>query len=156
MGMTSTATDFLFCYSSSVSLFLYHSNFLLYAHNGLLHKGEEKKKAVRGGHTATLSSMLCWLGWTLPLRAWWGRMALQRSQPGASIAVIIIWIQDCWIHNSGPLHGWEMTCLCLSDASSIYRQAPHPLSATWAPACLRESTSYFIVRTGVSCFKPAV
>lgn len=75
------------------------------AHSPLLRGEECKGRARRGGHTATFLSVLCWLGRTLPLRSWWGGMALWRNQPGASIAVIIIWIQDCWVRSFCPLRG---------------------------------------------------
>lgn len=45
----------------------------------LLHGVESKSRTRRGGHTATFLSMLCWLGRTLPLRGWWGGMALWRE-----------------------------------------------------------------------------
>lgn len=92
-----------------------------------------KSRARRGGHTATFLSMLCWLGRTLPLRGWWGGMALWRNQPSASIAVIIIWIPDCWICSFGPLRGWEMTCLCSPDTLSVCSETAHPASTTTPP-----------------------
>lgn len=118
--------SFITVLSLSLSFFQMHT--LL-----LLHGEESKSRAQRGGHTATFLSMLCWLGWTLPLRGWWGRMALWRNQPGASIAVIIIWIQDCWICSFGPLRGWEMTCLCSPDTRSVYSETTHPPSTTTLP-----------------------
>lgn len=96
------------------------------AHFILLRGEDWKSRARRGGHTATFLSVLCWVGSTLPLRGWWGGMALWRNQPGASIAVIIIWIQDCWICNFGPLHGWEMTCLRWADTLSVCNAAAFP------------------------------
>lgn len=61
----------------------------------------EWKAKGRGG-TMTFLSLLCWLSPTLPLRSWWGGIALRKIQPGASIPVIIIWIPDCWICSSAP------------------------------------------------------
>lgn len=99
----------------------------------LLHGVESKSRARRGGHTATFLSMLRWLSWTLPLRGWWGGMALWRNQPSASIAVIIIWIPDCWICSFGPLRGWEMTCLHSPDTLSVCRETAHPAPTTTLP-----------------------
>ncbi len=67
------------------------------------------------------------------------------NQPGASIAVIIIWIQECWVCSFGPLRGWEMTCLCSPDTLSVYSETTHPSSPTtllcstlsgWVDECL--------------------
>lgn len=71
------------------------------------------------GLMATVLSVLCWLSWAHPLRGWWEGMALWRKRPGASIAAVIIWIQDCWVRSFGPLHGWEMTCLYLLGTLSV-------------------------------------
>lgn len=92
-----------------------------------------RKWEQSAGRTATFLCMLCWLGWTLPLRGWWGGMALWRNQPGASIAVIIIWIRDCWICTFGPLRGWEMTCLRSPDTLSVCGETTHLPSAATLP-----------------------
>lgn len=97
----------------------------------------EKKDGAKHREEATQRHFylaFCWLSWTPSPRGWWGGMALWRNQPGASIVVIIIWKQDCWICSFGPLHGWEMTCLCLPDTLSVYSEAAQPVSASTQPS----------------------
>ncbi len=71
------------------------------------------------GHMATFLSVLCWVGWTLPLRGWWEGMALWRQRAGASVAAVIVSIEYCRVRSFGPLHGWEMTCLYLPGTLSV-------------------------------------
>lgn len=120
-------------------------------HTLLFLRGVERSRAQRGGHTATFLSVLCWLGWTLPLRGWWGGMALWRNQPSASIVVIILWIQDCWICSFGPLRRWEMTCLCSPDTLSVYSKTTHPPAWATQPSSTlsaRATELFFNVKTG--------
>lgn len=155
-------TRIVFRFSTTLSLSFYScalSLFLSNAHTALLHGEEWKSKAERGGHTATFLSVLCWLSWTLPLRSWWGGMALWKNQPGASIAVIIIWIQECWICSFGPLRGWEMTCLCSSDTLSVCSKTTHPPSTTTLRCSTPVSTGRWVLLECKdwcgSCMKPA-
>lgn len=75
-------------------------------------------------------SVLCWLSWTLPLRGWWEGIALWRKQLGVSIASLIIWIQHRWVCTCSPLHGWEMTCLCMPGTLSVSMYSLDPSSTS--------------------------
>lgn len=94
----------------------------------LLHREESKSKAQRGGHTATFLSLLCWLGWTLPLRGWWGEMALWRNQPGASschhhmnpgLLNLQLW-PPTWMGNDLSALVWHSLCLQQNHSFSVY------------------------------------
>lgn len=153
-GMSVSHKDCLPSVSSFVFVFLcslYYSQMQTVL---CITKKKKKKNSESRGHTATFLYVLCWLDWTLPLRGWWGRMALWSNQPGASIAVIIMWIQEVlnkqlwppvWMGNDLSVLAWHPLRLqprhpppsSSSSSSSVYNDA--------APAqtCHRGSMSSF-------------